>query len=431
MPTNLKLTGVPNLCRDSGYFFTLSNTTDTLIRRTDDGSNSFSWPLDTDIVNPVQCLQTDTTFFYTLENNTTANTNNGQLLVKKWKIEDFILKLKRTYTLNGIGSQKYDSNSFSIESYSRTVSGTVNSGSSSLILNSNSRLQPGDVLQIGPSTFTGFEGQAEEVTVLAVSGGGLTGITTNLTKSYNTGNKVSFAKNCWLFNKFRPSDLDVVSGTGQLYSFNLNEIVTTVIPRKAGNEFRSVLASTFIRDNFYPGGAREFLAYANQTNILFLEVEVGNPNFLLTIQSAAQNNQEITSTVIPILDLAIEGNTIFRLQQKGTFRNGVTFTTEDWTPQYNYQLATMQRIPTSISLTANPAIISADGVSTANIQASVRDQFDQPVASRLVSFTDTDSTGAPAGVMLPTSATTSSSGTATVAYRAGTIPNTVTIVSST
>lgn len=429
MPENLKLLEA-NFCRLDGYFYTLSNSTDTLVKRTDDGTNAFSYPLDTDLANPVRCLQTDTVFFYTLENNTTANSNNGQLLIKKWKVQDFVLKLQRTYTLNGIASQKYDANTFAIENYVRSFSGVANSGSTSLTMNDNSRLQAGDILELGPSTFTGFESQTEEVTVLAVSGGGVVALTTPLTRSYNSGNKISFANRCWIFNKFRPSDPDTVSGSGQLYSFDLNPLVTTVVNRKQGNEFRSVLASSFIKDNFY-GSGREFLVYANQTNLLFIEVEIGNPNFMVVVESAAQNNQETDSTVIPIHDLAFESNTLFRLQQKGTFRNNTTLTTENWTPRYNYQLATMQRIPTSISLTATPAIIAADGVTTSTITAIVRDQFDNPIASRLVSFTDDDTSGAPAGLVTPTSATTNSLGIATTSYKAGTIAKTVTITAQT
>lgn len=430
MPENLKLLE-PNFCRLDGYFYTLSNSTDTLVKRTDDGTNAFSYPLDTDVVNAVKCLQTDTVFFYTLENNTTANSGNGQLLFKKWKVEDFILKLQKTYTLNGIASQKYDCNAFAIEHYVRSFSGTVNSGDTSLIMNSTSRLQAGDILQLGPSTFTGFESQTEEVTVLVVSGGGLVGLTTPVTNSYNSGNKISFANKCWFFNRFRPSDPDTVSGSGELYSFDLNPAITTVVPRKAGNEFKTVLATIFVKDNYYGSGAREFLVYANQTNLLFIEVEIGNPNFLIVVESAAQNNQETDSTVIPIHDLAYENNTIFRLQQKGTFRSGVTVTTENWSPKYNYQLATLQRIPTSISLTAAPAIIAADGVTTSTVTAIVRDQFDSPVPSRLVSFTDDDTSGAPAGLLTPVSQTTNSSGIATTSYKAGTVAKTVSITATT
>ena len=160
-------------------------------------------------------------------------------------------------------------------------------------------------------------------------------------------------------------------------------------------------------------------------------MEVGNPNFLEVVESAAQNNQETSSVVIPILALAHEGNTIFRLQNKGTFRDNTTLTTETWGSVYNYQLATMQRIPTSVSLTATPAVISADGVSTSAIVGVVRTQFDEPVTSRLVSFTDSDTSGAPAGVMVPTSATTDASGVASVNYRAGTVARTVTITATT
>jgi hypothetical protein len=430
MPTNIKLT-VANFVRVDGYFYHLAHTNDTLFKKVDSGENAFSYPLDTDLLNEIKCIQHDGRFFYTLENLTAANSGNGQLILKKWKIEDFVLKLKRTYTLNGSGAQKYDCNSFAIEHFHRTFGAVASAGVSTITLNSNDRVSPGDILQLGPSTFTGDEGKTEEVTVGTVLVGNQVTLTTPLVNSYNNTNLIDFSKRCWFFNKFRPSDPDPTNGSGQLFSFDLNPIITTVVARKTGNEFRTVLASTFMTDPFYAGGPRDFLVYANQTNLLFIETQDTNPNFLLTVQSAAQNNQETNSNVITIHDITHEGNTIFRLQNKATYKTGVSSTTEDWGAQFNYQVAPIQRLPLSISLTANPAVIAADGVATSNITAIVKDQFDSAIASRLVSFTDNDATGAPAGAMIPTSATTNSQGSCNVNYRAGTEAKTVTVTAST
>lgn len=422
MPANLKLL-IPNFTRLKGYFYHLDQASDVLYKKVDSGENAFSYPLDTDIANPVQCLQTDGTFFYTLEN---LNSGNGQLLIKKWKIEEFTLKLKRVYTLVGAANQKYNCNSFSIESFERTFAATAVAGSNIITLSSNARVAIGDALQLGGSTFSGDEGKTETVTVLSVLPANQVQLTTNLQHSYLSGNRVGFAKRCWLFNQFKPNDPDSVNGSGQLYSFELEPLVTSVVARKSGNEFRSVLASMFIQDLDYPSGSREFLAYMNQSNLLFIETDTTSPNFLETIQSAAQNNQEVGSAIIPVYDIAYESRTIFRLQRKATYRNGSTYTTEDWGSQYNYQVSTLQRLPQSISLSASPPIISADSVSVSTITAIVKDQFDVEMNSRRVYFTDDDSVG----FMNPTQADTVN-GTCTSTYRAGTTARTVTITSET
>lgn len=431
MPANLKLT-IPNFVRVDGYFYHISDTNDTLFKKVDSGENAFSYPLNTDLTTEVKCLQHDGRFFYTLENNTTANSGNGQLLIKKWKIEDFVLKLKRTYTLDGISTKKYNCNSFAIEHFHISFGAVATSGSSTLTLSDNSRVSIGEVLQLGPSTFTGDEGKTEEVTVNSILPANQVTISTPLVNSYNSGDSIDYAKRCWFFNKFRPSDPDPTNGSGQLYSFNLNPVSITVTARKEGNEFRSVLASTFMTDNFYTGGPRDFLVYANQTNLLFIETQDSNINFLSTVQSAAQNNQETNSNVITIYDITHEADTIFRLQTKATYKNGVTSTTEDFGSQYNYQVAPMQRLPLSISLTANPAVISADGVSTSDITAIVKDQFDQAVGGRTVNFSDNDTSGSPQGAMIPTSnVTASGTGECFVDYRAGTEARTVVITATT
>lgn len=431
MPLNVQL-NTANFVRVEGYFFNISETNDTLFKKVDSGQNAFSYPLDSDLVNPCVCLQHDGRFFWTLENLPTANSNNGQLLIKRWEVNDFILKLRRTYTINGSASQKYDCNAFAIEHFHRSLTANAVAGVQTLTLNSNSRLIAGDIINLGPSTFPGDEGKTEAVTINSILVGNQITITTPLVNSYSSSNLVDSSRRAWFFNKFRPSDSDPVNGSGQLYSFDLNPNVTTIIARRAGNEYRAVLASTYLTDAFYTGGPRDFLVFANQTNLLFVETEQSNPNFSVTVQSASQNNQEVNSNIIPIFDITHENNTIFRLQRKATYRVGPSLTTEDWGTQFNYQVAPIQRLPLSISLTSQSAVIAADGVSTTAITALVKDQYDNAVAGRAVSFTDSDSVGAPAGIMIPTSITgTNAQGQGTVNYRAGTVAGTITITAST
>lgn len=425
MPENLKL-NQPVLTRDSGYFYTLSETTDTLFKLTDSGDVVFSYPLDNNIVNEIKSLQYDGRFFYTLEN---VNAGNGNLLIKKWEISDFILRLKRTYNLAGTGSQKYDSNAFGIENYKLTISGTSISGSSTVAVTDASRLVAGDIIYFGPSTFTGDEGEFEEKTILSKSTNTLT-LTTPLTINFNSGDTARVSNRCWFFNKFRPSDADPTNGSGELFSFDLNPSLTTVVARKAGNEFRSVIAASYFKDPNYGANGREFLVYANQTNLLFIETTPTNGAFLNTVQSETIANQETNSTVIPIHGVAVEGQTLFLLVNKWSYRNGNTTTTEDWSPRFNYGLAVLTHLPSSISMTSSPSVIAADGVSTSSITVIVKDAYGQDLAGKIVTFTDSD-VGTGSGSVSPTSATTNSQGVAQVSYVAGTNPSTVIITAVT
>jgi len=198
-------------------------------------------------------------------------------------------------------------------------------------------------------------------------------------------------------------------------------------PVSEGNEYRDVAAATFLVD---PVVDESYLVFMNQTNLLFIDTDPDSSTYLDIIKSATQNNQEDDTTVIPVYEITHEGYTLFRLQRKATFRVGGGINTEDW-DEYNYQLSTLQRLPQSISLVAASGIISADGVSTTDITATVKDQFDAPVSSRTVDFSEDDSSGSPEGVVNPGSATTNSDGEAVTTYRAGTEPKVVKITAET
>lgn len=429
MPPNLKLKK-SNFVRSEGYFYHLDVAGDTLYKKTDDGTNAFSYPLDTSIDNEVAAIQYDGRYFYSLENNTTANSNNGQLLIKRWEIDDYILKHKHTFRLEGISTKKYNCNAFAIEHHETSFSGVVSGtyGSSSIIATDDiTRIEAGDRMYMGPSTLDG--GLYQECVVASTNPGTHTiYFNTPLTVNFDNGNRIIYSKRCWLFNKYQPNES---VGNGQLYSFSLINVpdYPSITSRLIGSQFSNVVASTFMKDSYYSGVGKSFLAYVNTTNILFIEVDASSSRFLETVESAAQNNQEaITSTVIPIYAITHESNTIFRLQHKATYRNGTTYSTEDWATDYNYQLSTLLRLPASISLTAENGVISTGG-STTNINMLVHDQFDQGLGSRPVTVTDDDYAN-PQATISGSGVLTNSIGAATVVFRSGNTPKTVTVTAT-
>ena len=412
----------PNFVRVSGYFYHITEEADDLFKITDDGTVAFSYPLDTDIQNPVQSIEYDGYYFWTLENPA-----GNDIILRKWEIEDFVAKQIRRYYIAGSASQKYDSNSFSVEHFDRSFQSAASSTQDTIHIGDVSRIDPGHRMHLGPSTFPGDEGKEELKVVLQTISGTHVQFTSTLSYSYNPGDPISVATRVWIFNKFRPSDPDPTNGSGQLYVFDIFDSVTFMNPIGASNIYRDVLAATYLKD---PADSRDYLVFMSQTNLLFLETDQTDPDFLVTIKSATQNNQEVDTTVIPVYEITHEGSTLFRLQEKATYTVGATTSTEDWT-EYNYQLSTLDRLPQSISLVALSGIISADGVSTTPVTATVKDQFDEPLASRQVDFSDDDTGGASPGFVAPTSAITNAQGQATTTYRAGTEPNVVTITSST
>lgn len=128
-----------------------------------------------------------------------------------------------------------------------------------------------------------------------------------------------------------------------------------------------------------------------------------------------ENIQSDLTTVIPVYDLSIDADNMYRLQT--TEDGGGSF------GSYNYQLSPLSSFVTSISLAASPAIIAANGISTSTITATVRDQFLQPIVGRRVTFSE-NGTGSITG---GTQINTNSQGKSVTVYTSGTTAQEVTI----
>lgn len=416
----------PNVVRIDGYFYHIPDNADVLYKKTDDGTNAYSYALDTGLSNSITSIEFDGRWFWTLE-----NTNTYDSIVKRWRIDDFILKLDRTYTLtSGSFGFPYKIDAFTVEHFGANLSSVASSGTNSITVTGTSfdRLELGSRLFLGPSTFGGFEGRTEQVIVASVGPGSTVNLTSNLLYTYNITDPAVWTDKVWLFNDFRQGEAVSGGGNGALLSFNVHDSVTTVLQRDVGAQFKSATAATYLKD---PQDGRDYLVYAVETNLLFTETQESSLDFLSNVKSAAQNNQEEDTSTIPIFEITSENNTIFRLQQKATFNTTGVLTTEDWDPEYNYQLSTLSRIPQSISLTADPAIIAADALSTSQITAIVKDQFDNPVESAIVEFSDDDNSGSSPGFVSPTSNTTNPNGGTNTTYTSGDTAALVTITAQT
>jgi hypothetical protein len=432
-----------NVTMIDGYFYMMDQSQDAMIVKTDDGTQAYSYPLDTTIDNQVVSLEYDGRNFWTLE-----NPGSDTIKIKRWNIENYVLKLRNDFTKIPDASHKYQSEAMAIEHYHLRVHSNTSAGASIVPmyipktkqadLNLIDKLENSMVLSLGPNE----NGQREDISVntvtLAAAGStydvydvALNSSTTYAYKGptasgvgldYQTryGDAASFHKNIWIFNNW-----DGVSGAdGALYK--LNSLNGTYITRYAGGEYKNVKASTFYavpnyifdRDwqatpanDAFNWPKFNSIAYARTTNIIFL-----NPDNLTTSYGSMtmDNVEDDQATVIPLYDMTMEGVNVYRLQRKATYY-GATYTFADNT--YNYQLSTLEPFITSISLRANPAILPANGVNVSQITAIVKDQHNLPIEGKLVYFTDDDPNGSITG---SNPANTDADGVATTTYTAGT-----------
>lgn len=393
-----------NVVMVDGYFYMIDEEQDSLIVKTDDGTQSYSYPLDTTITNEVVSLEHDGYNFWSLENP--AGTN---VIIRRWYIDNYVLKIRDTFTMTGGGSHSYDSDAFTIEHYHVEFSGNEAAGQSNLSITDGSKLSSGYTVVLGPNT----NGEIEEFSVNS-AGADFVIINGTTSYAYETGDPITFYKNIWLFNNY-----DGVDDTnGALYK--ISAYTGSVISKTAGGAYKDIKSCTFYDMSDVFGAGSDSIAYVKTSNMIFLDPDDLTTSFGSMTMDNVEDDQ---STVIDIYDLTIWESNIYRLQLKATYY-GTTYTFTGGS--YNYQLSTTDSFITSISLRADPAIIPANGVNTSSITAVVKDQFNLPIASKLVYFTDDD----PDGYITGSPANTNANGVATVTYVAGTTAREVRITAT-
>jgi len=399
-----------NFTVDQGYFYMFDHNLDGLYQKTDDGNTAFSYPLSNSISNEILSTEFDGVYFWSLEDPSDYN-----ITIRRWELDNYVCKLKQTFYFNETGSHKYQSDAFSVEHYHTTLaSGVTASGSADIYLNDYAdqddlmyfTTTSGDplTLHLGPNS----SGQEEDVQISTITSGSVYTVTlTSATQySYSAGNAVNFYTHLWMFN-----DYDGVSAsTSALYK--IDAYTGEFIKKYSGGAYSSIGACTFYNVNsFTEYGDVDTLGYIKGTNLLFVNVREETDDGSLEYYGSMvlENIQSDEVTVIPVYDLAMDDQNIYRLQNIPDGGSG------SWS-NYSYLLSSLDAFVTSISLAAYPAILAANTVSTSDVTAIVKDQFMQPISGRLVQFSDDDSVGIISG---PNPVNTNSEGSASTVYRSG------------
>ena len=424
-----------NMTRIGGYFYSFDEATDSMVQKTDDGTVAFSYPLDTPITREIVTLEYDGESFWTQEH--ISGTPADGFKIQRWVIENFVMVLQNTFTFSTNSTDTFESNAMTIENYEATL--TAGAAASTSILFASSfdtnvfaQITPGTKMFIGPSTRAGSEGKSESVIVSSTvtDGSGKINLTAPLVSGFSSGDTLVFSKNIWFFNEHFLTTTDV----GALYK--VSSLGGSILGRTLGGAFLGINGATFAdlsKDGgVFPAGdlavhnKPSFLIFVRTQSLLFIDVLDSN---LTTELSALQNNiNNATTEIYTIFDLAQEGDTIFRLQEK------FTIATSDSTDPFNYQLATFDPFPTAIALTAVPAILPATaGAATSIITATVTDQYLLPfVTSPLSTITFSTSGGGTGSGVSPTGPISISSpnGTAQTTYTSGNTAGLVTIAAT-
>ena len=383
-----------NMTLIDGYFYFFDNEWDTLVQKVDDGEIAFTYPLHTVITNPVISLEHDGINFWTLQDGAA-----GEAVIKRWQIENNICELKDTTTL----SPGFDSDAFTVEHYHTGLVSTI-SGGNTIIQTSayySTVIVGGTVLTLGPNSSE----QYEDVDVVSVSGTDIT-LASGVQYTHESSTGVNFYNNFWVFNK---------TDDGTLHKVNARTGVN--ITTYSGIIYDNITACTFARISNVFSSNVDTLIYQQSSALRFVNIDT-----LANYGVATIDNQRVDTTIIPAYDLAVYGSTAYRLHSEANYYE----VDVNWGSVYNYVTSPIRRFVNSITVTAYPVIVPANGRNVLEIQAQVLDQYGTGVVDKPVSFTDDDS----AGYITTTPVYTDVFGTTGIAktyYRAGTVPRTVNV----
>jgi hypothetical protein len=395
-----------NIVAASGYYWMIDEDLDAIITKTDDGTQAYSYPLDTTLTNEVVSLDHDGYNFWSLEQTTAT-----EVTIRRWYLDNYVCKLRENFVFNSTNypGTHFKSNAFSIEHYHVEFSFDEVAGQSVLSITDVSNMEADETLVLGPNS----SGQQEEVTIQSVGAGDVT-ITNTTDYAYEDGDSITFYKNIWIFNDYYGTTVD----HGALYKVDAYD--NTISGTNSGGAYHGVNAATFFDMSDVFGAGSESIAYVKGTNILFMDPTDVDNSFGSLVMDNIEDDQ---ATTINIYDITIEGSNVYRLQEKATYY-GTTYTYSEG--PYNYQLSTLNSFITSISLSADPAILPANGTNNSAVTAVVKDQFNLPVVSKLVHFSEDDDNG----YIITSPVSTDASGKAETQYKAGTTAREVRITST-
>lgn len=363
------------IIRDS-YFYKFDHVNDVLYRYIQDGRTAFSFPFISGVLDyEVRSAEYDGFHFWTLEDSGTYN-----IRIKKWYTEDNYCILEDTIDFIANTQHNYQSYAFAIEHYLNTLSTTVSAGAEYLVLDERiNYLDAGDVLKLGPNV----DGKHEYVTVTGTIGGYTVGINFFTEYTYVAGDKASCSKNIWMFN-----DYDGLVNTGALYKFKPNG---TYITHYGDAEYKGVTSCTFGKVTKAAHIGRKNVLLYNKADVLkFLDVD----SMSVLTSMVMDNLQSNGTTVIPIEDMSLVSNTLYRLQIRCIAPHPTTAATTDYAwGTYNYVKSPIRNFIDSISISAYPKILPANGVNTTFVTAIVKDQYGGPYGEGPVLFTDDDDIG--------------------------------------
>lgn len=401
---------------ESGFFYTFHNSRKELLQLQTNGLEVDSFFVTGNVVrSQVKELHFDGTYFWTLENLV-----GGQgVSVREWRLSPVPSigfsgtpsEFRWINEINLINTPvvKFVSNAFCVEHYHITFAANANQGASSIQVSDASRIDVGDILNLGPSLASGFIDHEESFVVAGKSGNTISvGKIGGLTSGYLASDSIDFTKSIFVFNDHGLTG--TADNQGLMVRISWPDL--NIIDTDSGAHYNGVTAAAF------EAGIVSFVR-ANQ--IMRISVDIPGLVILDSQEANLKQSDRFTDlTVFDLIDDVPNNNQYLKLQQKITDESiGIT---TDFSPEFNFQAHTVLSVVNSVTMEFSRRIIgNLQSGDTISILGRVLDQYGLAALGQTVQFSaavnsELSPGGGTIGTFNPVSSVTNVSGEVTTIY---------------
>jgi len=440
---NIRL-DVASFCAAGEYFYEMKPApTNMLIQKSSYGDSVMAYPFSHEIDLSLAggaflSLQYDGINFWSLEKRyIDGQGTEKERILRRWRIENFVCNLKDSWRIRAQGIESINGEAFAIEHYYNTITTAVGPGTGNLdriylTYPRASFFHVTDKLTLKSAT----QDYIQDVAVATTPDNSTVWTAEPVTNVYLPGDSVVLRRDLYFFNNQSPSE---GSAGAALYHFSVPHI--TAADPTALNEltykgchesgvYEQTKCATFIttsgqsdaiNQSYYtglisyvrgqqlllkrpnlPGGGLQYPGPSSAGVVTTGFDYVGTntefrDNVSSMIMDNALKNDRINLWTIYDLGASVHPTNcvsvnIYRLQMGYTYG-----ALEGSWSTYNYVVSVLKPLVTSIALTAEPALVVANGVDRAFIWATVRDQYGAALNYKRVVFglqaTDDDAEG--------------------------------------
>jgi hypothetical protein len=405
-------------CAAGEYFFSMKTApTNMLIMKTSNGDPVMTYPFSHELTvvdNTFLSIQYDGVNIWTLEKVAVGGNNELERVLRRWRIEDFTCLMKDSWRVRGQAGEAMNGGAFVIENYSNYIKeacgpGTANLDRIKLTHPTAAFYHVTDQFHIASRT----QSYSEDIPVATAPVEDTVTIASPFTNVYSPGDTVNLRRDFYFFNNQSPAQGSASAAVYQFSVPHMNAPDPTVVNELTyrgchdSGIYEGTTAATFlttsgtvgINNGYYTG----IIAYVRGMQMLIKQPNM--PGGGITYPGGhVGTNQEIKSNIASMLmDTAIKNDrvtlhtiydlgasvdqsdcvsiNIYRLQRSYTYGS-----VEGSWSTYNYVVSVTTPMVTSIALTADPALVVANGSDRSIVVATIRDQYGAALNGKRVVF---------------------------------------------